>query len=97
MLVLTRKVGESITIGDDVKIIVMQIKGKQVRLGIKADPSIIVHREEVYQKIQQENKAASQAQPDKLSEIANIFKKQINDLKPPLKRHIVRPNQKDKK
>jgi len=59
MLVLTRKVGEGIAIGDDVKIIVMQIKGKQVRLGIKASPSTAVHREEIYQKIQDENMAAS--------------------------------------
>ena len=43
MLVLTRKVGEGIAIGDDVKIVVMQIKGKQVRLGIKASPSTAVH------------------------------------------------------
>jgi carbon storage regulator len=63
MLVLTRKVGEGIAIGDDVKIIVMQIKGKQVRLGIKAAPSTAVHREEIYQKIQDENLAASR--PDK--------------------------------
>lgn len=59
MLVLTRKVGEGIAIGDDVKIVVMQIKGKQVRLGIKAGPSTIVHREEIYQRIQEENRRAS--------------------------------------
>ena len=51
MLVLTRKLGEGIAIGDDIKIIVMQIKGKQVRLGIKASPSTVVQREEIYQKI----------------------------------------------
>ena len=60
MLVLTRKVGEGIAIGDDVKIVVMQIKGKQVRLGIKASTSTAVHREEIYQKIQDENRAAAQ-------------------------------------
>ena len=54
LLVLTRKVGEGIAIGDDVKIIVMQIKGKQVRLGIKASPSTTVHREEIYMRIQNE-------------------------------------------
>jgi carbon storage regulator len=48
VLVLTRKVGEGIAIGDDVKIVVMQIKGKQVRLGIKAAPTTTVHREEIY-------------------------------------------------
>lgn len=61
MLVLTRKVGEGIAIGDDVKIIVMQIKGKQVRLGIKADQKTSVHREEVYQRIQEENRSAATA------------------------------------
>lgn len=60
MLVLTRKIGEGIAIGDDVKIVVMQIKGKQVRLGIKASAKTAVHREEVYQKIQDENRSASQ-------------------------------------
>ena len=59
MLVLTRKVGEGIAIGDDVKIVIMQIKGKQVRIGIQADPSTAVHREEIYQKIKEENRSAS--------------------------------------
>jgi len=73
VLVLTRKVGEGIAIGDDVKIIVMQIKGKQVRLGIKASPSTVVHREEIYQKIQEENVKASQAQPDSLTSAGDIL------------------------
>ena len=59
VLVLTRKVGEGIAIGDDVKIVIMQIKGKQVRIGIQADPSTAVHREEIYQKIKEENRSAS--------------------------------------
>jgi len=59
VLVLTRKVGEGISIGDDIKIIVMQIKGKQVRLGIRASPDTVVHREEVYQRIQDENRRAA--------------------------------------
>lgn len=61
MLVLTRKVGDVIAIGDNIKIVVMAIKGKQVRLGVQADRSTVVHREEVYQKIQQEVKAALQS------------------------------------
>ncbi|BBH51953.1 carbon storage regulator CsrA [Fluviispira sanaruensis] len=61
MLVLTRKVGDVIAIGDNIKIIVMAIKGKQVRLGIEADRSTVVHREEVYQKIKQETNAAAQS------------------------------------
>ncbi len=71
MLVLTRKIGEGIAIGDDVKIIVMQVKGKQVRLGIKASPKTIVHREEIYQKIQDENVLATQVTRENLSELAD--------------------------
>ena len=73
MLVLTRKVGEGIAIGDDVKIVVMQIKGKQVRLGIKASPSTAVHREEIYQKIQDENRAASSPRPESVAEAGGML------------------------
>ena len=73
MLVLTRKVGEGIAIGDDVKIIVMQIKGKQVRLGIKASPNTAVHREEVYQRILDENKAASQSTQLELTDASKML------------------------
>ena len=61
MLVLTRKLGESIAIDDHIKIVVVQIKGKQVRLGIKAPKETKIHREEVYKAIQDQNKEASQA------------------------------------
>lgn len=73
MLVLTRKVGEGIAIGDDIKIVVMQIKGKQVRLGIKASPSTVVHREEVYQRIQDENRSASQTDVSSVTQAAEMF------------------------
>jgi carbon storage regulator len=58
MLVLTRKLGESIAIDDHIKIVVVQIKGKQVRLGIKAPKETKIHREEVYVAIQEQNKQA---------------------------------------
>lgn len=74
MLVLTRKIGEGIAIGDDVKIIVMQIKGKQVRLGIKASPNTIVHREEVYQRILEENKAAASSPGGNLEAMKGIIR-----------------------
>ncbi|MDP2960542.1 MAG: carbon storage regulator CsrA, partial [candidate division Zixibacteria bacterium] len=54
MLILTRKLGESITIGDDIKITVLGIHGRQVRLGVIAPQKVVVHREEVYFKIQAE-------------------------------------------
>lgn len=96
MLVLTRKIGEGIAIGDDVKIIVMQIKGKQVRLGIKASPNTVVHREEVYQRIQEENYKASQSEPQSVSQATQIFDKKDNPgLSAPLRRHS-RPSKKNK-
>lgn len=54
MLILTRRVGEALMVGDDVIIRVLGIKGHQIRLGIKAPKEVSVHREEIYQRIQQE-------------------------------------------
>lgn len=51
MLILTRKVGESLVIGDDVVVTLLSIKGNQVRLGIKAPQNVSVHREEIYHRI----------------------------------------------
>jgi carbon storage regulator len=75
MLVLTRKLGESIAIDDHIKIVVVQIKGKQVRLGIKAPKETKIHREEVYQAIQQQNAEASQSDIKSLSNLAAELKK----------------------
>ena len=55
MLILTRKLGESITVGDDIKITFLEAKGKQIKLGIEAPPHIAVHREEVYNLIREQN------------------------------------------
>lgn len=54
MLILTRRLGETLNIGDDVTITVLGVKGTQVRLGISAPPEIAVHREEIYLKIKRE-------------------------------------------
>ncbi|MSR15019.1 MAG: carbon storage regulator [Gammaproteobacteria bacterium] len=54
MLILTRRVGESLTIGDNVNVTVLGIKGNQVRIGVNAPKDVAVHREEIYQRIQQE-------------------------------------------
>lgn len=60
MLVLTRKLGEGIVIGDDITITVVELKGGNVRIGIDAPRSKKVHRQEVYERIVQENRDASQ-------------------------------------
>jgi carbon storage regulator len=60
MLILTRKLGESITIGDDIKITFLETKGKQIRVGIEAPAHIAVHREEIYHLIKEQNIQALQ-------------------------------------
>lgn len=72
MLVLTRKLGESIAIDDHIKITVVQIKGKQVRLGIQAPKETKIHREEVYTAIQEQNKEAVSAAG--LADVSKAFK-----------------------
>lgn len=64
MLVLTRKVNQSIIIGDDVEIVVLEVRGEQVRIGIKAPKNVGVHRKEIYEQIKEENVAASEVNPE---------------------------------
>jgi len=81
-------VGEGIAIGDDIKIVVMQIKGKQVRLGIRAGATTIVHREEIYQRIQEENRRASGADERSLDQVSQIFGETKDVGKAPFRRHV---------
>jgi len=74
MLVLTRKKNQSIIIADDIEVVVVDIKGDQIKLGIKAPKSVSVHRKEVYEEIQRENEAAAKSNV----KVNNI--KQIEDL-----------------
>ncbi|HHZ19610.1 MAG TPA: carbon storage regulator CsrA [Firmicutes bacterium] len=74
MLVLTRKLNESIMIGDNVKVTVVDVKGDQVKLGITAPRQISVHREEVYLEILKENQLASQSVVTNLSELERAWK-----------------------
>lgn len=73
MLVLTRKLGESIAIDDHIKVVVVQIKGKQVRLGIQAPKETKIHREEVYSAIQDQNKEAVNASVS-IDDVSKVLK-----------------------
>ncbi|MBN2402070.1 MAG: carbon storage regulator CsrA [Spirochaetes bacterium] len=77
MLVLARKFNESIMIGDEIEVIIIEIKNDQVKLGIKAPRKIAVHRKEVYEEIQLENIAAlsSKFKPEDLKSFSNFLKK----------------------
>lgn len=68
MLVLTRKVHQSIMIGDDIEIVVLEVRGEQVRLGIRAPKDVTVHRQEIYSQIQTENVEASKTRPEDVPE-----------------------------
>jgi carbon storage regulator len=57
MLILTRRVGETLMIGDDVTVTVLGVKGNQVRVGVSAPKEVSVHREEIYERIKQEQKS----------------------------------------
>ncbi len=63
MLILTRRVGESLMIGDAVTVTVLGVKGNQVRIGVNAPKDVPVHREEIYERIQQEKSDNGNASP----------------------------------
>ncbi len=75
MLVLTRKSGEGIRIGQDVRIVIVEVKDNHVKIGIDAPLSHTVHREEIYQKILEENVRAAGLEHDVIKRIEEIKKK----------------------
>ncbi len=72
MLVLTRAVNETIVIGDQIEITIIDIKGGKVRIGIQAPASVSVHRKEVYQAIQEANREAARAGPLSLEALQKL-------------------------
>jgi carbon storage regulator len=71
MLILTRKTGESIRISDNIIVKVVELDNRHVKLGIEAPRNIAVNREEIYERIQKENEAASASRSDNLKNIAD--------------------------
>lgn len=68
MLILTRRVGETVMIGDDVTITVLGVKGNQVRVGINAPKHVAVHREEIYERIKREQQTEEVAKQQKTAQ-----------------------------
>ena len=68
MLILTRRVGETVMIGNDVTVTILGVKGNQVRVGINAPKSVAVHREEIYERIKREGQGESQGEPNEAAE-----------------------------
>jgi carbon storage regulator len=76
MLILTRKAGESLHLGDDIKITVFSVQGKQVKLGFSVPEDMTVYRDEIYQRIKDENKQALQTRDNDLMAVAQLWQKQ---------------------
>lgn len=75
MLILTRKLGESIMVGEYIKVKVVGIKGNQVKLGIEAPPGTMVYREEIYAQIKEENQSAAATRYQDVSVIREFWNK----------------------
>jgi len=73
MLILTRKLGEKINIGDDITVTLLEIKGAQVKLGIDAPKRIGIHRNEIYEKIREENLSSSNISGSDLSKAVALL------------------------
>jgi carbon storage regulator len=73
MLILTRKLGESINIGDQIRVTIIEIHGNQVRIGIEAPRETKIYREEVYSKIIEENRLAAKTKKDTVLQIGDLI------------------------
>ena len=79
MLVLARKLKQSIILNDDIEIMVLDIQGEQVKLGLKAPKTVKIFRKEVYESIQQENLAALKSKTGQMDNISKLFKEKKNE------------------
>ena len=73
MLILTRKLGERITIGDDISITLLEVRGSQVKLGIEAPKGISIHRQEIYERIRETNLSAAKVSISDLSDATSFL------------------------
>ncbi len=76
MLILTRKLGEGLFIGDDIRITVVEVRGRQIRLGIEAPSHVVVLREEIYQRVRDQNLQAAALENVNLAEIVKYWGKE---------------------
>ncbi len=74
MLILTRKTGEGLYLGDHIRITVVEIRGKQIRLGIEAPEHVVVLREEIFHRLREQNRQAAGVVPLDLHEISRLWK-----------------------
>ena len=75
MLILTRKLGESILIGDEIKVTFLEIRGKQIRVGVNAPKNVTVHREEIYEVIREQNVEAAREAGLLVSNLPDVWQK----------------------
>ncbi len=73
MLILTRRVGETVMIGEDVTVTVLGVKGNQVRIGVSAPRDVAVHREEIFERIKREEAGEVEPDPASEAEIMNVY------------------------
>jgi len=75
MLILTRRPGESLILGEDIKITILGVQGKQIKIGLEVPEEVPVYREEVYLRVQEQNRLAMQATENDLMTVAKLWRK----------------------
>ena len=75
MLVLSRQRDQTIMIGDDIEVVIVDIKGDKIKLGIRAPRNVTVHRAEIYKEIQDQNKQAANSSPESLKGLKDLLKR----------------------